>query len=71
MNEEMEHATMVLEWLRRNEPAWAEHMDTYLYTTAPITAVEEEATGGGEAGGTEAGGSGGKGKPGFTVGDLK
>ncbi len=75
MNEEMEHATMVLEWLRRNVPGWAEHMDTYLYTTAPITEVEEEATGGGEGGSAESGDEGGaggeKGKPGFTVGDLK
>lgn len=72
MNEEMEHATMVFEWLRRNVPGWASHMDTYLYTTAPITEVEEEATGGGESGGKDGDAEGGgKGRPGFTVGDLK
>ena len=47
MREEMEHACMILEWLRRNEPIWSEAMDTYLYTEAPITEVEEEETGGG------------------------
>lgn len=51
MREEMEHACMILEWLRRNEPIWSEQMDTYLYTEAPITEVEEEETGSGGGGG--------------------
>lgn len=72
MREEMEHATMILEWLRRNVPEWSEQFDTYLYSTAPITEVEEEAENGG---GSESGGSGeappAKRKPQFTVGDLK
>lgn len=46
MKEEIEHACMILEWLRRDVPDWAEEMDTYLYTDAPITEVEHEATGG-------------------------
>lgn len=73
MREEMEHACMILEWLRRNEPEWAEQMDTYLYSEAPITEVEEAETGGGGAVGGEAGGSDTpvKRKPRFTVGDLK
>jgi ferritin-like protein len=71
MREEMEHATMILEWLRRNVPEWSEQFDTYLYSTAPITEVEEEAEngGGGESGGGEAPPV--KRKPKFTVGDLK
>ena len=40
MREEIEHACMILEWLRRNDPEWSKHMDTYLYTEAPITQVE-------------------------------
>lgn len=49
-DEEKEHAAMVLEWLRRNDPSFAEHLGTYLYSEGPITQVEENATRG--AGGT-------------------
>ena len=49
MREEVEHAVMVLEWLRRNHEAFAENMDTYLYSEGDITAVEESATGGDSA----------------------
>jgi len=72
MREEMEHACMILEWLRRNEPVWSAQMDTYLYTEAPITEVEEEETGGGEAAGESASGEAAA-KPArrFTVGPLK
>ena len=41
MKEEIEHACMVLEWLRRNDADFAEQMQTYLFTKAPITEVEE------------------------------
>ena len=41
MREEMEHACMILEWLRRNDAEWSKQMDTYLYTEAPITEVEQ------------------------------
>jgi ferritin-like protein len=47
MREEMEHACMVLEWLRRNNADWADYIQTYLFTEAPITEIEEEETGGG------------------------
>ena len=40
-DEEKEHACMVLEWLRRNDPGFAEHLATYLYSEGPITGVEE------------------------------
>ncbi len=66
MREEMEHACMVIEWLRRNDPDWAEQIKTYLFTDAPITEIEEVAEG--EAGGEEGG------KPptsGFTIGKPK
>lgn len=40
-DEEKEHAAMTLEWLRRNDPGWNEHLKTYLFTEAPITEIEE------------------------------
>jgi len=46
-NEEIEHAMMTLEWLRRNHPVFAKNIDTYLDTTGPITAVEAAAVGSG------------------------
>lgn len=36
MEEEMEHAAMVLEWLRRNNEAFAHELDEYLYKDGPI-----------------------------------
>lgn len=42
MREEIEHACMVLEWVRRRNPDFASQMETYLFTKAPITEVEEE-----------------------------
>lgn len=64
MREEMEHAAMVLEWLRRNDADMAENLRTYLFTSVPVTEVEEAAMGG-EAGEDESstGGS--------TIGSLK
>jgi hypothetical protein len=40
MREEVEHACMILEWLRRNDAEWSKQMDAYLYTEAPITEIE-------------------------------
>ena len=45
-NEEIEHAMMVLEWIRRKNPVFAGHITTYLNTTGPITAIEAAATDG-------------------------
>ncbi len=44
-NEEIEHAAMLLEWLRRRIPEFDEALKTYLFTTASITSIEESATG--------------------------
>lgn len=41
-DEEREHAAMNLEWLRRNDPVWDEHLRTYLFTDRPLLVVEEE-----------------------------
>jgi hypothetical protein len=46
MREEIEHASMLLEWLRRRDADFDRHLRTYLFTEAPITAAEETATGG-------------------------
>ena len=48
-NEEVEHAMMTLEWLRRNVPIFGEHIDTYLKSSGPILAVEGQAASGGSA----------------------
>jgi len=45
-DEEKEHAAMTIEWLRRNDPIFDEHLRTYLFTSAPVTEIEEAETGG-------------------------
>jgi ferritin-like protein len=51
-DEEKEHASMVLEWLRRHDPHIDAMLKTYLFTMGSITSVEAAATGqgGGETG---------------------
>ena len=43
-DEEKEHAAMTLEWLRRRDPALDKHLRTYLFTSKPVTEVEEESS---------------------------
>jgi uncharacterized protein len=40
-DEEIEHAMMTLEWLRRRIPKFDVNARTYLFTEGPITEVEE------------------------------
>jgi ferritin-like protein len=40
-NEEIEHASMVLEWIRRREPRFDKELREYLFTEVPITKIEE------------------------------
>ena len=47
-NEEMEHAAMLLEWLRRTMPEWDAALRTYLFSTGSLTALEAAAADGGE-----------------------
>jgi uncharacterized protein len=54
-DEEKEHASMVLEWLRRHDPVLDQHLRTYLFTDRPITEEEAAAESGG--GGAAASGS--------------
>lgn len=42
-DEEKEHASMMLEWLRRRDPKLDEHLRTYLFTHKSLLEVEEEA----------------------------
>jgi len=42
-DEEIEHAMMSLEWLRRNNPVFDKHMRTYLFTEGDILEIEEKA----------------------------
>lgn len=42
-NEEMEHAVMIMEWLRRNMDGWDKEMQNYLFKTSPITNLESGA----------------------------
>ncbi len=41
-DEEIEHACMTLEWLRRNMPGWDEELRTYLFKQGSIVAAENE-----------------------------
>lgn len=56
-DEEKEHACMVLEWLRRNDPKWHEELSTYLFSRGDVTQLEESeengTTGQGEHGNGE------------------
>jgi ferritin-like protein len=61
-DEEIEHAAMLIEWLRRNMEGWDKELKTYLFTSAPLMEVETA----GEAGGGEIGTPGGLG-----IGSLK
>jgi uncharacterized protein len=46
-DEEKEHASMVLEWLRRQDPVLDQHLRTYLFTSEPVTEIEAEIESGG------------------------
>lgn len=41
-SEEIEHACMTLEWMRRNMDGWDEQLRTYLFTEGDITELGEE-----------------------------
>jgi len=42
-DEEIEHAVMGLEYLRRISPVFEKHLRTYLFTEGDITEIEEKA----------------------------
>ncbi|MEO8559710.1 MAG: ferritin [Rhodospirillales bacterium] len=45
MREEIEHAAMCIEWLRRNSPDFANELKEYLFTEGDIAKLEEKAEG--------------------------
>jgi ferritin-like protein len=68
-DEEIEHAMMVLEWLRRRNGVFAEMIGTYIGSEGPITAVEAAKD---EAEAEGAGGNGsGTGSGSLGIGSLK
>jgi hypothetical protein len=50
-DEEVEHALMLLEWIRRRQPEFDAAAKTYLFSSAPIVEVEHAETGKSGAGG--------------------
>lgn len=42
MLEEIEHACMTLEWLRRNMAGWDNHLEEFLFTEGVYTAQKEQ-----------------------------
>ncbi|HXA23941.1 MAG TPA: ferritin-like domain-containing protein [Acetobacteraceae bacterium] len=51
-NEEKEHASMLLEWLRRHDDEFSTHLKTYLFSQGPIREVGASAEGTDGAGGS-------------------
>jgi ferritin-like protein len=64
-DEEKEHASMVLEWIRRHDLALDGHLRTYLFTDRPI--LEQEA----DAGGAPRRGVGGPAAGSLPIGALR
>jgi uncharacterized protein len=69
MREEMEHASMVLEWIRRHNSDFAGHLKTYLFSDGPITGIERAVEAGQSGGGAPPSKRGGSST--VTVGSLK
>jgi uncharacterized protein len=71
-DEEKEHAAMGIEWLRRHDAKFAEHLKTFLFTEGPITEIEAEAVhGGGGSGGGESSPSSVAGDGSLGIGSLR
>lgn len=67
-NEEVEHALMTLEWIRRRSPVFSDQARMYLFSQGPVTELEEVVMGrGSEGGGAESRGSDGS----LGIGSLK
>lgn len=47
-DEEIEHACMTIEWLRRNMPGWDDELRNYLFKEGSITGAEGQHNPGGE-----------------------
>ncbi|WP_286979031.1 ferritin-like domain-containing protein [Aminobacterium sp. UBA5514] len=40
-DEEIEHAAMLIEWLRRHMPGWDKELRQYLFTNKPLLQIEK------------------------------
>lgn len=67
MREEIEHASMLLEWLRRRNSDFDRTLSSYLFSEVPITEAEESATGKAAA----QAGQAPQGADAFTIGRLR
>lgn len=56
-DEEIEHACMTIEWLRRNMDKWDDELREFLFTEGDITALEQASTGTEASGSTKSTGS--------------
>ena len=70
MREEMEHASMLLEWIRRHDSDFERFLKTYLFTEGSILQQEKTATARG-VDESAADGGGSSGEQGFTIGSLR
>ena len=70
MREEMEHASMLLEWIRRRDVDFERFLKTYLFTEGSILQEEKAATAEGAGRGESETSRGGV-HPGFTIGSLR
>ncbi len=71
MNEEIEHASMALEWIRRNVPKFDEALKTYLFTTGNVVEIEEASNGGEKQSGKAAVVTDDRSTTRSTIGDMK
>jgi ferritin-like protein len=62
-DEEKEHAAMLLEWIRRQDPVFEAHLRTYLFRAGSIVESEQRA----EAAGANGGGTSGR----ASIGSLR
>jgi hypothetical protein len=69
MREEMEHASMLLEWIRRHDSDFERFLKTYLFTEGSILQAEKVATAEGLSRGGDP--SGRRPDSGFTIGSLR
>jgi ferritin-like protein len=70
MREEMEHASMLLEWIRRRDGDFERFLKTYLFTEGSILQEEKAATAEGVSKG-RAEASRSSAESGFTIGSLR
>jgi ferritin-like protein len=70
-DEEKEHASMTLEWLRRRDPVLDRHLRTYLFRTEPITEIEADAEAGAGPGGGAVEPGAGEASGSLGIGSLK